>query len=225
MTLNRRMLKLLGAVIVLDLLLFVGAFAYLQSRSREAPVSSAVESGAGFVRYPAAVRLRDFQLVDQGGEEFSADNLRGRWTLVFFGFTSCEDVCPLTLLELKQFHAALPGNNLPADTRVILVSVDPARDTPAVLKDYLASFNPDFVGLTGDLAAVADLASQLYIARMDPPVTGQEHADHGAHPTNYQVEHSANIAVLNPDGDYIGAIISPHTDHSLLAAFSALGNF
>src|SRR6185437_16293691 len=99
---------------------------------------------------PQARPLADFHLVNDAGQPFSAAQLQGAPSLVFFGFTHCPDVCPTTLAKLAQVKktGALP------QLRVLLVTIDPQRDTPPVLSQYVHAFDPQFIGLTGDTAAI-----------------------------------------------------------------------
>src|SRR5579863_933483 len=96
----------------------------------------------------------DFSLLDQNGAQFTAARLKGAPTLVYFGYTHCPDVCPVTLLQLAQVLKTGVVPNL----RVVFISVDPARDTPAQLAQYVQAFDPDFIGLTGPPARVQTLA-------------------------------------------------------------------
>ena len=97
-----------------------------------------------------------FKLTDQDGHAVTDQELKGRPFLVFFGFTNCPDVCPTTLFEVSEILRALGPD---ADrTRALFITVDPERDTPAVMKEYLSSFDPHLSGLTGDPAAVAAVA-------------------------------------------------------------------
>ena len=97
---------------------------------------------------PEPRALSDFSLVDQDGQPFRREDFEGWWTLVFFGFTHCPDVCPSTLYDLQQVNAAL-GEDNGAPHRVLFVSVDPERDTPERIKEYLEFFDPAFIGATG----------------------------------------------------------------------------
>jgi len=144
--------------------------------------------------------FNDFTLTDHHGQPFSLAQLQGKWTLMFFGFTHCPDVCPTTMATLNHWVAALEPEVL-ADTQVVLVSVDPARDTVTKLSEYVPYFNPDFVGLTGDFIEIKRLANQLNIA-FAKVVTDTERGD-------YSVDHSANIALINPRGHYHGFFKPP----------------
>lgn len=140
-----------------------------------------------FVDPPAPVPA--FTLTDQQGRAFTAGDLRGHVGLVFFGFTNCMGICPATLQVLRQAGRELGPDA--ADLRVVLVSVDPARDTPAAMRAFLEPFGPDFVGLTGDAAAlrkVADGFGAVYFNGMPRPAGG------------YDVEHTSQVYLVDRDG-------------------------
>lgn len=102
---------------------------------------------AGIVLLPQSRTVPALSLTDQNGEAVKLDELDGQWTLLFFGYTFCPDICPTTLAELRQLNGMLP-DAVRDQLRIILVSVDPNRDTPAQLKEYLGYFNAGFQGLT-----------------------------------------------------------------------------
>lgn len=129
-----------------------------------------------------------FALIDQNGRPKTDRDFHGRWTLLYFGYTYCPDVCPTTLAMIEKALAKM-GPPAQAVTPVF-VSVDPERDTPSVLKAYLKSFGPQFVGLTGSPAQVAQVAKayRVYYAKQTLP---------GG---TYAVEHSSVIYLLDPKG-------------------------
>lgn len=141
--------------------------------------------------------LNDFALTDQHGQPFTLEQLQGKWTLMFFGFTHCPDVCPTTLLQLKKVKEQLLPD-IAAQTRFVLVSVDPARDTVEQLQQYLPYFDAEFVGLTGEFLEIKRLATQLNMAFVKV-----------AQGDNYTVDHSANVALVNPYGHYHGFVKAP----------------
>lgn len=137
----------------------------------------------------APVTIADFKLTDQDGKPRTLHSLRGAPTLVFFGFTHCPEVCPAAMTKLKLLHES--GNGALRAVRVVLVSVDGERDTPAVLKHYLAAFSPAFIGLTGNPRVVTDIAARFSaVAFKEPPdKTG-----------NYQFFHSSQVFLLDQAG-------------------------
>lgn len=209
---TRRRLALL-AFVTFDLLLVALVAGLFLIRSELARQEQDAELGIARFEEPSA--LQDFSLVDQHGQVFSRQDLLGRWQFVFFGFTSCPDVCPFAMQALENFYRDLAGTELEKQTGVVMVSVDPIRDTPDVLNSYLQDFHQDFVGLTGDYAQIAELAEQLYVAFAGP----QHHT--GNHADDYQVPHSDTIAVLDPAGRYRGMIHAPHNAARLQQAYLA----
>lgn len=141
--------------------------------------------------------FKDFSLVNQQGEPFSLAQLEGKWSLLFFGFTHCPDVCPATLSVMKIVKDQLDPD-IAAKTQFVLVSVDPARDSVEKLAEYMPYFDSEFVGLTGDFLEIKRLANQLNIAFVK--VTQGD---------DYTVDHSGNIALVNPYGHYHGFIKPP----------------
>ena len=144
-------------------------------------------------RYPGA-----FSLMDHHGTPFTRDVLTNRWTLIFFGFTHCPDICPTTLAELAELKAQLVDTEA-NDLQVVMLTVDPARDTPARLADYVPYFHPDFLGVTGEFADILSVAQRLNapFRKVSDPTGG------------YQMEHSANVMLMNPRGDYHGFFRAP----------------
>lgn len=146
--------------------------------------------------FEAARPLPAIALQDQTDQAFDLARMRGHWTLLFFGFTNCPDVCPTTLATLagaRRQLADLPPEELP---EVVLVTVDPARDTPAVVKDYVRHFSDGIVGLTGtpeEIAAVARAYRVYFKLNGDP-----------AKDSSYTVDHSALIYVMDREGRFVG---------------------
>ena len=148
---------------------------------RVARLGTNVESGRAEVGGP-------FALVDQDGRARSDRDFRGRFMLVYFGYSFCPDVCPTTLAMMANALDRLGTKR--ARVVPVFVSVDPARDTPSVLKEYLKSFGADFVGLTGDTAGAAKAYHVFYARR---PMPG------GA----YAMDHSGVIYLMGPDGRFV----------------------
>ena len=149
----------------------------------------------------AARTLPQFELIDQAGRAFQRDSLRGHWTLMFFGFTNCPDVCPTTLAALAEVRrklADLPSGDLPA---VVFVSVDPGRDTPEVLGRYVGHFDTHFLGVTGPPPSLEVLTRNLGVAFS----IGPQSAD-----GNYSVDHTAAIFLIDPSAAFMAVFGSPH---------------
>lgn len=146
--------------------------------------------------------LGEFSLRDHDGKVFDRSRLRGKWSLLFFGYTNCPDICPTTLATLNQLHSRLGKKaNLVDDMQSIFVSVDPGRDEIKKLKKYVVYFNKDFIGITGSKEQLAKLAKQLG-AYYEVLNKGGKKA--------YAVNHTAAIFIVNKDADYIGVMSPPH---------------
>jgi len=148
--------------------------------------------------------IADFALHDDRGQPFSLENLRGHWTLMFFGFTHCPDVCPSALYDLNLVSERLKeslGEKLPS-LQVVFVSVDPERDTPEKLSEYLGYFNPEFIGVTGAHEQLAPMTMQVGIA--------YEIEEHDPGAGNYNVYHSVSFLLTDPEGRLYGVFPAPH---------------
>jgi protein SCO1/2 len=138
---------------------------------------------------PAPAPIADFTLTDQTGKPRAFSSLRGEPLLVFFGFTHCANVCPLTMARLKSLHSA-EGGKLKA-ARVVMISVDGDRDTPAAMKSYLEPLSRDFIGLTGDPKATAKIAAGFAAVFFNEPA-GKD--------GSYNVMHSTQVFAVDKAG-------------------------
>lgn len=180
----------------------------------------------GATVYPEPIALDRFQLSDHAGNAFGRENLDGFWTLMFFGYTSCPDICPLTMTELDQFYEGLENSALKDRLRIVMVTVDPDRDTTETMAAYVGSFNPGFIGLNGDKDSIANLASQLFVA-YDQASAHADHDEHGVQPLptepgEYLIEHNGHIAVINPAGEYYAVLRAPHRDRDIARALETI---
>ncbi|RXR05165.1 SCO family protein [Pseudoxanthomonas composti] len=154
--------------------------------------------------FPQSRPLPEFALQQSDGTQLTAGELNGHWTLVFLGFTYCPDVCPTTLAELAKAQkqwSTLPDSVRP---RVLFVSVDPERDSPMRAGEYAHAFHRDTLAATADLPTLEKFAQSLSFVFMKAK---GENFDRN--PQDYSVDHSANIAVLDPSGRYAGIITPP----------------
>jgi protein SCO1 len=180
-------------VLVVALVLLVAAMWALPGRELAAPPATAT-------LLPERRPLPDFDLVDHAGNEFGPDRLRGRFSLVFFGFTNCPDVCPITLGVLANAYSKMVATDPAHAPQVVFVSVDPNRDDPERIATYLRSFDPAFIGVTGSDQALAPLVKALGVA-----VEKHEHGDQ-----HYNVVHNSTIYVIAPDARWIAVSSEPH---------------
>lgn len=140
------------------------------------------------------VALRLPSLTTAGGEAFGAERLRGRWSLVFFGYTTCPDVCPRTLTAFSEIARQPASGVSDGVTQLLFVSIQPEGDTPARVKSYLAHFHPAIVGLTGDRDAVTRFSREVG-ASADSSKLG--------------VDHSTSLFVIDPEGKLAGVLLRP----------------
>jgi protein SCO1/2 len=132
-----------------------------------------------------------FRLIDQDGHTFTDQDLRGKSFLVFFGFTHCPDVCPTTLFEISEVMRNLGRD---ADRMAaVFITVDPERDTPAAMKDYLTSFDPRIRALTGDETTLAALAKAYRVYYKKVPLEGGD----------YTMDHTAIVYLMDKDGRFV----------------------
>ena len=174
---SRAMLVL--AAFLAGLFLFFGAILFVTGRA-VSPIGQAVAAVGG-----------PFHLEDQNGKPVSDQDMKGRPFLVFFGFTRCPDICPTTLFEMSQVMKALG----PDADRVgaLFITVDPERDTPGVLKDYLSNFDPHLRGLTGDQAAIDAAIKEYRVYAKKVPL------DNG----DYTMDHTAVVYLMDKDGHFV----------------------
>lgn len=190
-------------VVLVCVLTVVGLVAagLLVARFASEPAYTAEELRAfGFEAYPAPRDIPPFELEDAAGGRFDASRLRGKWSLLFFGYANCPDICPLTMSTLALAEKRLAAENGPA-FQGVLVSVDPERDTRTALRQYLSAFSDNFVGVTGDAAAIKTFAESLHAAFAKAPV---EDAALG-----YLMDHSSHLAVVDPQGRHRGYVRAP----------------
>ena len=166
---------------------------------------------AGIILLPQSRSLPELSLTNQDGQAVAVDQLKDQWSLLFFGYTFCPDICPATLAQLRQLQGQLPPETL-AKLRIVLVSVDPHRDTPEQLKKYLDYFDAGFIGLTGEQATLQKLANAVSIPYI-PADTSKE---------NYTVDHSGNLVIIGPDGKQRGFIRAPINNTKLAAQLPGL---
>ena len=171
-----RLLLALGAFVA-GLVLFSTVIFIVTGRS---PTPIAMTSAVG----------GPFKLVDQNDKPITDQDLKGQPFLVFFGFTHCPDVCPTTLFDVSEIFRALGPDK---QVRALFVTVDPERDTPQVLKDYLSSFDPRITGATGDEAAVASAIKGYRVYAKKVPLDGG----------GYTMDHTALVYLMGKDGRFI----------------------
>jgi len=199
--------KLLPVIVIGALALGAGVWAarLLVSNAPEADPLSAT-------RFPAARTLAQFSLTDHNGNTFDNASLTGNWSFLFFGYTQCPDICPITLSLLNSVAQQLGKHGEKA--RFVMVTVDPARDTPEILGKYVTWFNGDFIGVTGSDTELQQLTKQLGIMYMQ--------VNNSDDPNAYLVDHTAGVFLFDPDGRYHAVFTPPLTVDAIAADFKAM---
>ena len=206
-----------NSIIILAVALAAGLGLVAGSKVFNRPAGEHAGNTASITWYNSPRDVADFNLAQSDGTRLVPGELRGHWTLVFLGFTHCPDVCPTTLLELagaQQQWRSLPDSVRP---RLLLVSVDPERDTPARLGEYAHAFHADTLAATGDLPALEKFTTSLGL--VFAKAEGDNSADN---PDDYSMDHSAGIAVLDPQGRLAGLILPPFTAATIAADLTEL---
>jgi protein SCO1 len=178
MTPRTSQILLIFAAFVTGLVVFTGVFLYANGNFGGAgPASSAIGG--------------PFKLIDQNGNQLTDSDIKGRPFLVFFGYTHCPDVCPTTLFDVSEVMRALGTD---ADrTGALFITVDPERDTPAVIKDYLSSFDPHLRGATGDRAAIDAVEKAYRVYAKKVPTEKND----------YTMDHTALVYLMDKQGRFV----------------------
>lgn len=162
--------------------------------------------------YPAPRPLAQFTLANADGTPFTLDSLRGRWTLLFVGFTHCPDVCPTTLGAFKQVEAGFAKSAPDVPYQLVFVSVDPERDDAKQLRDYVSYFSPRIVATTGTTAELDAITRQLGVMYVKVPLDGG----------GYTIDHTARIMLVDPEARLVGVFEPPHDAAGIVADVRAL---
>lgn len=203
---RRQLLFLFIAIAILALCFGVWSQHNLSSQ-KSAPL--ALDTATIFSQ-PRAIS--PFQLTDNHDQPFTLANLQGHWSILFFGFTHCPELCPTTLATLNQAYQLLqkdhPDQVLP---QVVFISVDPEQDTSQRITTYLSSFNPHFIGATGTPAALDKLTQELSVmyTKTNPLNTNDVDA------SEYSIDHSGTLLIVNPAGQFYGVFTTPHNANKI----------
>ena len=163
---------------------------------------------------PEAIPLKPFTLTDQTGALYTEQQLKGKWSFFFFGYTFCPDICPTTLASLKLVGNQL--NNQPqikSNTQYIFVSVDTERDTPEVLSRYIGYFGPGFTGLTGFRNGVDELVKQFGAGYIKEKETS---------PGTYLVSHTSSVFLVDPQARIVASFSPPHHAENIADLYKSI---
>lgn len=165
--------------------------------------------------WPNPKQVQAFRLTDQHGKPFDLRRLDGKWSFLYFGYTHCPDVCPVTLTILNHVQTKLKKTTNAA-VQTVFITVDPARDSEAVLRRYLRNYNDNFIGLVGTAADIRQLSRQFGVTS-----SRGEKGSSG----NYQVNHSASVFLVDPRRQLITVFAPPLDPEAMLARFHNIREF
>lgn len=175
----------------------VGAFTFKTLRTNAEPDIQAVV-------YPKPKQLPEFSMMAHTNTEFTEQNLLGKWSIVFFGFTFCPDICPTTMASLGEIADNLPSE-IAEQTQFVFVSVDPERDTVEQLSQYIPFFNEEFIGLVGTSDQLEIFSKSLGAVYVKVPFGD-----------SYQMQHTGRVFIINPQGQRFGIFAEDHTNPGIL---------
>ena len=181
---------------------------YINKMTTEVPLSKEQLKDKGLYLIEPARNLGLFNLMDSNGNEFLPESFKGKWNILFFGFTFCPDICPITMSMLSRIEKGLDLEEQDK-IRIFLVTVDPDRDGPNQLKVYLKNFSENFIGLTGGLDQIYNFAT-----RVNAPFTPIKNSKD----PYYTVDHTGSIILIDPEGNYAGFFRSPHNQDNIKKA-------
>jgi protein SCO1/2 len=164
--------------------------------------SKSVDLETGLWFGDQARALPQFELIDHNNQPLTRASLEGKWSLIFFGYTHCPDICPTSLQTMSDMVAAIEDPDVLNAVQVYFVSVDPERDKPEILAAYVTYFNADFIGATAPPEKLTPLTQSLGIAH------NIRNKTEGS--TSYDVDHSSAIVLINPQAEYAGLFGAPH---------------
>lgn len=163
--------------------------------------------------WPEPKTLGPFSAIDYDNNPFTLTDLRGKWSLLFFGFTHCPDICPVTLAVMDKTHSRL---DQAGDVQFVFVTVDPERDTSERMEQYLTSFNPEFVGLGGSAEQIAGLTGQIGLPYFRDKTQDEE---------NYLINHGGSLFLIDPLGRMVGIFSAPHDALNIADRFNRIREF
>ncbi len=202
----------IGTIVIFGFFLLVMAVTYMLTKPPERPAEL-----EGVLR-PDFRLLQPFKLTDHNNTVFDEKRLQGKWSFVFFGYTSCPDVCPATLYVLSSVHGLLVDetSNIPDDMQVVFISVDPARDTTKKLADYVTYFNKNFIGTTADKTEIEKLARQFGAGYIF-----EEETSAGV----YNVSHTSAIFLIDPTGRLVASFSQPHQPATITSQYKKIQTY
>lgn len=211
--------KSLAILLIAAVVIAVAATAFISFRSNSDAVIKPPAEIEDYLFWEAK-ELTDFKLTGIGNKALGLNDLKGKWSFIFFGYIHCPDVCPLTMGILGQAFKLIEKN--PAayrDIQGVFVSVDPQRDTPELLQEYASYFSSKFMGVTGDTAQVDAFSRQMSALYTIHPKESQASGD------NYLVTHNSTVFLVDPQGRLYGRFPPPQLPQEIAEVFLKIRTF
>ena len=211
--------KSLAILLTVAVVIAVAAAVFIGSRRVSEPVFKPPQDIEDYLFWQAK-ELTDFKLIGADNKTLGMNDLKGKWSFVFFGYIHCPDVCPLTMGVLGQAFKLIEKN--PAayqEIQGVFVSVDPKRDTPELLKEYASYFSNKFTGVTGDTTQVDEFSRQMSALYTIHPKESQESGD------NYLVTHNSTVFLVDPQGRLYGRFPPPQLPQEIAEVFIKIHTF
>ncbi|MDH5424499.1 MAG: SCO family protein [Gammaproteobacteria bacterium] len=164
-------------------------------------------------------QLSDFELIDQRRHEFGLQQLKNKWSLIFIGYTNCPDVCPATLSVLRQAYIDMKALKMELP-QVVFVSIDPQRDEPEILGDYMYYFDPSFMGLSGEKSEIDNVVKQLSSVYLRAAGSSGDIKN-----DDYLFDHSASILLINPKAQLQAVFTAPHNKLGIVDGLQKITGF
>ena len=205
----------LQALAIVIVLLAFGAGIGMYSSSYYTNQLEAAPNIEGLL-WPDGKQLRPFASIDHRGEVFGLNSFKDKWSFIFFGYTHCPDICPVTLSVMNQVNDKLVEFEDKENLQFVFMTVDPERDTQEKLSEYIEYFNSDFIGLGGNMTQVESLTRQIGVAH----ILNEKEPD-----GSYLVDHSASIFLIDPEGKLSAIFSAPHEPGEISQRFQSIHEF
>ena len=171
----------------------------------------------GLYVFPEPKLFSEFTLLTSENRSITQDDLMGRWTLVYFGFTRCPNECPVAMSLIKNLYSTLENKNFNlSDKQTLLITIDPENDSPKMVDDYAKAFNTGFIGARGERPMLLSLATQLNVMIVEPPKNDSHHS------IDHLENHSNNILLIDPQGKYFGFFRAPFDEEKFLLTYQSV---
>jgi protein SCO1/2 len=191
-------------------------FGFQYSLKKHAP-TEALKDLASATILPQPRAIIPFSLTDNQGHLFSNANLKGHWSLVFFGFTHCGYICPTTMAELNKVYQILQQEKI-QEPQYVMITIDPERDNAQQMNTFVTTFNKKFIGATGTQAQIDNLTKSLNVVVM------KVQAQAGT-ANKSTIDHSGTIMLLNPNGDVVAIFTMPHVAQKIASDYKKIAHY